>query len=397
VGLQTGTEEHVHAVVVIEPGADLAAIVRAANAKLEGHQRIQSSSLWPEDALPRTEGTRKLKRREVQRWAVSGAAAGATTTAGATVESVLARFTDVHDLTADTTLGELGLSSLTQIEVLMALEEAFQVTLDEASFAAAKTIADIKRLVGAGAPPVAETDGHERTAVQSVQGPAMVFPTWARSRLAHVVRRASLPTWILPLMRPWVKLTVDGVEHLADVRAPVVFAANHQSLLDVPVILKALPSRWRYRVATAMAKEMFAPRLLGRTVNEQSWGTLGYTLSCLFFNAFPLPQREAGARETLRYIGQMTADGESILIFPEGQRTEQGEIAAFKPGVSMIASRLDLQVVPVRIEGLDRVLHTGWRWPVRGPVRVTFGAPLTLTGSDYSTLAGEVERAVRGL
>jgi long-chain acyl-CoA synthetase len=319
--------------------------------------------------------------------------------AGKTVESVLARFTPVHDLTPDATLGELGLSSLTQIEVMMALEEAFQVTLDEASFAAAKTIADIKRLVGAGAPPSTEADAHEiaRTTAQTVQGPAMVFPTWARSRLARLVRRASLPTWILPLMRPWVKLTVDGVEHLADVRGPVVFASNHQSLLDVPVILRALPPRLRYRVATAMAKEMFAPRLLGRTVNQESWGTVGYVLSCLFFNAFPLPQREAGARDTLRYIGEMTADGESILIFPEGQRTEHGEIAAFKPGVGMIASRLDLRVVPVRIEGLDRVLHTGWRWPVRGPVHVSFGAPLTLTGNDYAGLASEVERAVRGL
>jgi long-chain acyl-CoA synthetase len=63
----------------------------------------------------------------------------------------------------------------------------------------------------------------------------------------------------------------------------------------------------------------------------------------------------------------------------------------------MIAARLDLPVIPVRIDGLDKVLHRTMRWPKRGPVRVAFGAPLTLTGEDYPALAGQVEAAVRGL
>jgi long-chain acyl-CoA synthetase len=194
-----------------------------------------------------------------------------------------------------------------------------------------------------------------------------------------------------------VRLTVEGREHLRNIDGPVVFAANHQSLFDVPVILKALPSTLRYRVATAMAKEIFVSTLVGRSVNRRSWGRVGYVLSCLFFNAFPLPQREAGARETMRYIGEIVGDGGAILIFPEGKRTDHGEIAAFKPGIGMIASRLDLPVVPVRLVGLDRVLHTGWRWPVRGPVSVTFGAPMRLAGDDYAALARQVEDAVRSL
>ena len=82
-----------------------------------------------------------------------------------------------------------------------------------------------------------------------------------------------------------------------------------------------------------------------------------YYLASLFFNTVPLPQREAGARQTLRYFGDLAGDGWSILIFPEGKRTEHGEIVRFQPGVGMIASRLGLPVVPIRIEGLDRILH----------------------------------------
>ena len=130
-----------------------------------------------------------------------------------------------------------------------------------------------------------------------------------------------------------------------------------------------------------------------------AWVTssLNYYLAALFFNAFPLPQREAGARQTLRYIGEVIEDGFSVLIFPEGKRTDTGEIDRFRPGIGMIASRLNVPVVPVRFEGLDRVLHHTWRMATPGRVRVAFGAPLHLTGDDYELLAKQVEEAVKRL
>src|SRR5581483_607085 len=124
---------------------------------------------------------------------------------------------------------------------------------------------------------------------------------------------------------------------------------------------------------------------------------LNYYLATLFFNAFPLPQREAGARQTLRYIGQVIEDGFSVLIFPEGRRSETGEIDRFRPCVGMIASRLGVPVVPVRISGLEHVLPPGWRMARPGRVRVAFGTPIRLSGEDYEQLARQVEQAVRNL
>ena len=108
-----------------------------------------------------------------------------------------------------------------------------------------------------------------------------------------------------------------------------------------------------------------------------------------------MPQREAGARQTLRYIGEVLDDGFSVLIFPEGRRTQAGEIDRFRPGIGMIGSRLDVPVVPVRVEGLDKVLHTTWKMARPGRVRVAFGEPLRLAGDDYEALAAKVENAVR--
>ena len=128
------TAERVHAILVLEPSADVDTIVRGANVQLADHQKIRAAVAWPERELPRTEGTRKLKRRELRQWLVGRQTSAKPGPAGSgrTIESVLARFSPGRTLTPTTTIDELGLSSLERVELMMALEEAFQVTVDEA-------------------------------------------------------------------------------------------------------------------------------------------------------------------------------------------------------------------------------------------------------------------------
>ncbi|HET7217848.1 MAG TPA: AMP-binding protein [Vicinamibacterales bacterium] len=384
--------ERVHAVLVLDPGADMDAIVRGANARLADHQKIRAAAVWPGNELPRTEGTRKLKRRELKAW-ISGSQdrqrpSGAEE--GRSIASILARFAPGRTLTAATTIDELGLSSLERVELMMGIEEAFQVTVDESRFSAAKTVGDLETLIR----PLDEAGPAPVVIAETID-----FPAWNRALPARTLRRASLPTWILPLGRIFAPVEVRGLEHLERIHGPVLFAANHQSHLDTPVILDALPPKWRYRVAPAMAKEFFKPHFYPEQFGRGAYLTnsLNYYLAALFFNAFPLPQRETGTRQTLRYIGELIGDGYSVLIYPEGRRTQTGEIGHFLPGVAMIAARLDVPVVPVRIGGLDRILHPSWKFPQRGRATVAFGAAMSLKGHDYSALATEVEAAVRRL
>jgi len=86
-----------------------------------------------------------------------------------------------------------------------------------------------------------------------------------------------------------------------------------------------------------------------------------------------------------------------VLIFPEGRRTASGDIDGFRPGIGMIASRLGVPVVPVRLDGLDKVLHPSWKMAKPGRVRVAFGAPMRLSGENYEALAKQVEDAVKRL
>ena len=379
-----GAAERVHAVIVTEAGVDPEAVARQANERLADHQKIRGVSVWPGSALPRTEGTGKLKRRAVRDWLSSGGLPAARVE-GASVAGLVARYAHGRALSPETSLEELGLSSLERVELMVALEEHGQGAVDEARFARARTLRDLEALAGAAGATEATADWK--------------MPTWNRSAVARGFRRLNLAAWVLPLVRLLARAEVRGLDHVSALTEPVVFAANHQSHLDTPVILAALPGRLRRRVAVAMAKEYFAAHFHPAGVSWPRRAANGvlYGLAALFFNAFPIPQREAGARRTLRYVGDLAGDGYSLLVFPEGQRTDAGEIRPFRPGAGMIASRLRLPVVPIRLEGVERVLHRTW-WMIRpGRVKVTFGPPLPPGDDDYQALTARVEQSVRGL
>jgi long-chain acyl-CoA synthetase len=388
VGVPVGSDaERVHAVLVVDAGTDVDTVVRAANASLADHQRIRRALVWPQGDLPRTEGTRKLKRAAIREWVKSGAFPALVPSGSDALAALIAKYAGRADLSPGTTIEELGLSSLERVELMVALEDAFQAPIDEGAFAAARDVSQLRTLVeqsaSAGEPPPEPVD----------------FPAWNRSWPARAIRRSSLPTWILPLARLFAKIRVEGLENLEKIDSPVIFAANHQSHMDTPVIMAAMPPRLRYRLAPAMAKEFFKahffPDEFGRRARFTN--SLNYYLAALFFNAFPLPQREAGARQTLRYIGDVLEDGFSVLIFPEGRRTQTGAIDQFRPGIGMIAARLAVPIVPVRLKGLENVLPPHAKMARRGEVRVVFGPPLRLTGDDYPALARQVEDAVRAL
>lgn len=391
VGVRRGAGEQVHAVLVLQPGTDPERVVRDANGELAEHQRIRSFSEWPGEALPRTEGTQKLKRQEVRRWAETGvSAAPAASPGGHSIEALLERYAAGRQVTGKTTLEELGLSSLDRVELMAAIEDRLQSTVDEQAFAEARTVADLRSLLE---PAVAR-----QPAARRGEGVG-TMPSWNRTPVVRAIRNGALAAWLLPLTRVFARARVRGLEHVRAIDGPVIFASNHQSHLDTPVILSALPGRVRRRVAVAMAKDFFQAYFHpeGHGLGDRGLSGTLYVLAAFFFNAFPLPQRELGAREALKYIGELVSDEWSVLIYPEGERTERGEIRRFRPGVGMLGARLGVPVIPVRLEGVDRVLHKTWTVPRRGPVTVAFGPELKLEGQDFEALARKVESAVRAL
>jgi len=388
------SREHVHAVLVLEPNVDLSRVLRDANKNLEEHQKIRGRSIWPGESLPRTEGTKKLKRHELKRWVNSGANPEDKMASPEenSVAAIVQKFSIDRQVSNKTNLQELGLSSIEKIELLMALEQASDRTLDESLLAETSTIGELEDLLG----QLSKTPNVEHNQENS-RPPISVFPSWSQKWPAQLIRKLSLGLWLLPLTRLFAWIKVEGTENLNTTYDPVVFAANHQSHLDSPVILAALPPHIRYRVATAAAKEFFAAHFhpqqhsrIVRIINSSI-----YYLATLLFNVFPLPQRETGTRDAIRYLGDLLDQRISVLIFPEGRRTEDGSIDDFQPGIGMIASRLQIPIIPVRIEGLDKILRKSWKMAKPGHVRIAFGKPLTFDTNDYRDIAKKLEEAVR--
>jgi long-chain acyl-CoA synthetase len=385
VGMQSESGELVHAALVLESGADAEAVVRAANAKLEEHQKIRGYTVWPEDELPRTEGTRKLKRRAIRDQISGVAKAVAPAQHEEGVAPLLGKWTAGRHVDASTSLDDLGLSSLDRVELLVALEQKLGSPVDETIFAGAKTVADLETI--AKHPPAA------------TMAEPFEFPTWNRSKWADWTRVLNLNLWILNLARIFAWVRVDGRENLKDLDGPVIFCSNHQGYFDTPILFIAMPWRWRRKLAPAMRKEFFDAHFHPSKYPWYSVFTsrLNFYLSALAFNAIPIPQREAGTRQTLRYIGELIEEGWCPLIFPEGKHSYDESILPFQAGAAMMASKLGVPVVPVRVRGSNRVLHPTWRMARPAFVKVRIGEPMKLEGDDFAALAKRIENAVRAL
>jgi len=385
VGLQDNRGEHVHAVLVLDGPHTAEDVIRGANAELEEHQRVRGFTLWSHPELPRTEGMRKLKRRAILSL-IQGESSPASPASGDGMSALLARYASGRAVDSSTTLDDLGLSSLDRVELLVALEQKLGVTVDETVFSQARTVAEMEALIRQPAALAAKAEPFE-------------FESWNRRPWARFIRALNLNLWILPLAHLFAWVRVSGRENLTKLNGPVLIASNHQSYFDTPVLFIAMPWKWRLRIAPTMRKEFFDARFHPEKYGhwKRFTSSLGYYLGCLVFNAVPIAQRESGTRQTLHYLGEMVEEGWCPLIFPEGEHSADDTILPFQAGVAMMASRLRVPVLPVRIRGSNRVLPLHSRFARPGFVDVVIGEPLRLEGEDFAALARTLEQTIRNL
>ena len=210
---------------------------------------------------------------------------------------------------------------------------------------------------------------------------------WQFAPPAVAARAALIAGFLWPVMAVFSRRRTVGREALDAVDGPVIFAANHLSVADNPAVLLALPWRWRLSLATAAAVEVLRDR-----------GRVQAFFAALISNGFPISQTGGSVRGSLDYCARLVGAGWSLLLFPEGMRSDDGDIGAFKPGVGLLAARLGLPVIPVYLQGTDGVVAKGGRRPRRGCIEVRFGPPLRLPPeAKYADAADAIRDAVASL
>ena len=178
---------------------------------------------------------------------------------------------------------------------------------------------------------------------------------------------------------------VVGADHLEELVEPVIVCPTHASHLDSSALRLALGPRHRRRLAPAVAADYF-------TVSRRRW------FFAAWLGAFPFNRSGRGGAESFVTAERLLAAGWSVLIFPEGTRSQTGELGSFRPGAGLLAVRTHRQVLPVRIRGTAAALPKGSRIPRRAWAEVRFGAPLcALPGEDARAFTARLEAAIRSL
>ncbi len=170
----------------------------------------------------------------------------------------------------------------------------------------------------------------------------------------------ALRTWL----RLWHRFEVVGLENLPQ-EGSFVMVANHGSHLDALCMLSALPLRKLHRAFPVAAKDYFFRNLHG----------LGF--SVVLLNAIPF-ERSARASHSLALCRQLlTQPGNTLILFPEGTRTQTGNLGPFKPGIGALVAGTDIPVVPCYLEGAYQAFPKGAKVPRPRKVRLRIGQPLT--------------------
>jgi 1-acyl-sn-glycerol-3-phosphate acyltransferase len=190
---------------------------------------------------------------------------------------------------------------------------------------------------------------------------------WAR-RVAQVWGRAVLHGF-------GVRVEVFGAENLP--HGPAVFAANHTSALDIPLVFGWLPADFRI----IHKRSLYAIPIAG-------W--------FLYFGGhIPIERSRAfRARRSLSLAAERIRKGTSVVVFPEGTRNPSGDLGAFKKGSFVLARESGVPIVPVSLAGVADLAGRGLLRARAGRVRVTVHAPIPTVGVDDAHLDDLVE-AVR--
>jgi 1-acyl-sn-glycerol-3-phosphate acyltransferase len=156
-----------------------------------------------------------------------------------------------------------------------------------------------------------------------------------------------------------------------------IYFANHTSHLDFILIWSSLPVRLRKRARPVAARDYWQAGPIRRYLSRQIFRAV------LIERGGDARSPVVRGREAVELMVAGLGDENSLIVFPEGTRGSGDEIAEFKSGLYYLSrARPDVELVPVRLENLNRVLPKGEVVPVPMISRITFGAPLAQVGGE---------------
>jgi 1-acyl-sn-glycerol-3-phosphate acyltransferase len=201
------------------------------------------------------------------------------------------------------------------------------------------------------------------------------LPVEERDAIAHKLPKQFSKTF---MKLTGSKISVAGLDWIPE--GPVVFIANHESDIDIPVLLGAIDKPFGFVSKVGVKK---VPII-------SSWLD---AINCVLIDRNNTKQALHSLQEAVRLL----KEGHSLVIFPEGTRSKGGDVGPFKVGGTRLAQDARVPIVPVSIKGTSDVFERNGRLIKPAAIKVTIGQPLepkVYTHKDYKELTEEVRQII---
>ena len=171
-----------------------------------------------------------------------------------------------------------------------------------------------------------------------------------------------------------IKLTVKGLENIPAGKQTYVVVANHQSVIDIPILFSVIPFNVYFIAKKEIAKVPFI-------------GWYMHLMGMIFV--------DRGSREkainSMVNAGKLIREGKNVMTFPEGTRSRDGKIGVFKAGTFFMAEQAGVDILPVKITGAGKIWPSGVYTITKGPVTVSIGAPISTASLNDATRTAFIE------
>jgi long-chain acyl-CoA synthetase len=266
---------------------------------------------------------------------------------------------------------DLGLDSLARIELVVSLEKAFSIKLPETFASEIQTVEElvikIKEYGVSGLKEIekmlkwqeilkAEPENDDRKKVGLHHG----LLDWVIILVSLILLKIFVKTLF--------RLKVEGIENLPE-KGPYIITPNHTSYLDGFCVAAALTSKSFRNLYSLGYQKYFTGRL------KESFARLAHVIPV---------DPETYLSRALQLASYILRNGKSLLIFPEGGRSYDGEMMEFKKGVGILSIELNIPVIPTYIRGSFEALPRGAVWPKFKEIKIKFGKPLYPSDLDFS-------------
>ena len=266
---------------------------------------------------------------------------------------------------------DLGLDSLDKIELASFINSEFGIKISETDI---QNLATVRKIADFTAERESKKTDNSKQDWKTVLRENLNNMELPRSAFYHRLLRFSL----VAAVRTFFKVRFFGAENIP--KGPVIFAANHQSVVDALFVLAKIPAK-EFKRTYCFAKEKHFKQWWRRYMAKR--------------NNIIIMREDEEIVDSIKRMASVLKKGRNVLIFPEGTRSRNGGLGEFKQTFTLLACEINVPIVPVAIDGAFEAFPRNRKFPHPfKKITVTYLPPISPEGKTREELAAAVKEAI---